>query len=388
MPKKSFETNTIHSGYDATRTLGSISPPIFQTASYSFDSAEIGEASFAGEVDGYVYARMGNPTVDILEKRIAELENGEQGLAFASGMAAISTSIIALTKANDHIICSVGLYGATYDLFMILQEKYDITIEFSDFSSEAEIVSQIKENTSCIYIETPINPTMTLVDLQLVVKVANKYHIPVIVDNTFSSPYLQRPLELGCDLVVHSATKYLNGHGDVIAGLAVGKKQYIEKIAKMNEKGIGAVLSPINAWLLLRGLKTLPIRMEAHCDNAEKIVEQLQSHPKIEKVYYPTDEDPIFSKQMKRGGGVIAFTIKGDKQAAQLFLNKLQFIKLAVSLGDAETLIQHPASMTHAIIPEEERENMQITDNLLRLSVGLESVEDIWEDLAQALTYI
>src|SRR5699024_1471677 len=387
MLKKSFETKAIHSGYNATSTLGSISPPIFQTASYSFDSAEIGEASFAGEVDAYVYARMSNPTVDILQKRIAELENGEQGLAFASGMAAISASIIALTKANDHILCSSGLYGATYGLFMTLQEKYNIAVEFSNLDSEATIESQIKENTSCIYIETPINPTMTLIDLQLVTKVANKYQIPVIVDNTFSSPYLQRPLELGCDLVIHSATKYLNGHGDVIAGLAAGKKQYIEKIAAINEKGIGAVLSPLNAWLLLRGLKTLPVRMEAHCNNAEKIVEKLQNHPKIESIYYPTD-DPIFSKQMKRGGGVISFTVKGDKKAAQLFLNKLQFIKLAVSLGDAETLIQHPASMTHAIIPEEERVNMQITDNLLRLSVGLESVEDIWEDLAQALTYI
>jgi len=384
--KKRFETAVIHEGYDPQDMYGSLSTPIFQTASYGFQSAEVGERRFAGEEEGFVYTRLGNPTVDVLEKRIAELESGEQGLAFASGMGAISTVLIALTKANDHILSSAGLYGSTFGLFMEMKEKYDISVDFSDFSSREEIEKMIKKETSCIYIETPINPTMKIIDLQLVAEVAKEHDIPVVVDNTFSSPYLQRPLELGCDIVVHSATKYLNGHGDVVAGLAVGSAELMEKVASTTLK-VGAILSPFNAWLLLRGMKTLPIRMDRHCDNAEKIVELLEKHDKIEAVYYPKN-DPIAKKQMSRGAGVIAFDIKGDKQAAQKFLNNISFMKLAVSLGDAETLIEHPASMTHAVIPEEERAEMGIHDNLIRLSVGLEAWQDIWEDLERGLSKI
>src|SRR5690625_2675854 len=242
MSKKRFETAAIHEGYDAKEMLGSLSTPLFQTSTYEFQSAEHGEKSFLGEDDGYIYTRIGNPTVHVLEKRIAELEGAESGLAFSSGMGAISAVLIALTKANDHILCSTGLYGCTFGLLMMMKDKYNMSVDFSDFTTKEEIERLIKKETACIYIETPINPTMQLIDLQLVAEVASEHDIPVIVDNTFSSPYLQRPIELGCDVVVHSATKYINGHGDVIAGLAVGKKDFIDQVASSTQKDIGAVL--------------------------------------------------------------------------------------------------------------------------------------------------
>lgn len=386
MKKKSFETMAIHEGYDAKKMLGSLSTPIFQTSTYEFQSAEHGEQSFKGEAEGFIYSRLGNPTVQVLENRMAELEGAERGLAFSSGMGAISAVLISLTKANDHVLCSKGLYGCTFGLLMMMQEKYNISVDFSDFRTKEAIRNRIKPETACIYIETPINPTMQLVDLQLVAEVAKEYDIPVVVDNTFSSPYLQRPIELGCDVVVHSATKYLNGHGDVIAGMAVGTKAFLDEVAATTQKDIGAILAPFDAWLMLRGLKTLPIRMDRHCDNAEKIVERLLEHKRVSQVYYPKyATGGVYNKQMQRGGGVIAFEVDGDTKVVQRFLNKLNFVKVAVSLGDAETLIEHPATMTHAVIPPEEREKMGITDSLIRLSVGLENWEDIWEDLEQAL---
>lgn len=386
MKNKQFTTKAIHEGYDAKEMKGSLVPPLFQTATFEFDSAEHGERSFSGEDDGYIYSRIGNPTVDVLEKRIAALEGAEAGLAFSSGMGAISAVLIALTKANDHIIASNGLYGCSFGLLKMFEEKYNMSLSLIDFSSEEEIRHHIKEETSVIYIETPINPTMKLIDLQLVSRIAKEHDIPVVVDNTFSTPYIQRPIELGCDVVVHSATKYLNGHGDVIAGLAVGEQALIDEIAATTRKDIGAVLGPFDAWLLLRGLKTLPIRMDRHSENAEKIVEKLLAHPKVKNVYYPSmDDSGIYAKQMTAGGGVIAFDISGDKAKAQKLLNALSFVKVAVSLGDAESLIEHPATMTHAVIPEEERLRMGITNTLLRLSIGLEAWEDIWADLNKAL---
>lgn len=389
MKKQQFATKAIHQGYDAKEMKGSVATPIFQTSTFQFDSAEHGENSFSGEDDGYIYTRIGNPTVDLLEERVAELEGAEAGLAFSSGMGAISAVLIALTKANDHIIASSGLYGCSFGLLKMFEDKYNMSVDLIDFASEEEIRNHIKEETSVIYIETPINPTMRLIDLELVARVAKEHNIPVVVDNTFSSPYLQRPIELGCDVVVHSATKYINGHGDVIAGVAVGSEELMGEIAMTTRKDIGAVLAPFDAWLLLRGLKTLPLRMDRHSDNAEKIVEKLTDHPEVTNVYYPTlDESGIYKKQMSRGGGVIAFEIKGDKQRAQQLLNNVSFIKVAVSLGDAESLIEHPATMTHAVIPEEDRLEMGITNTLIRLSVGLEAWEDIWGDLNTALNNI
>lgn len=392
MKYKHMETSVIHEGYDSTQMLGSLTPPIFQTSTYTFDSAEQGEARFAAEEEGYIYSRLGNPTVRILEEKIAALEGGERGLAFSSGMAAVSAILFALTKANDHIICSSGLYGCTYGLLSMMKEKYNIKTDYSNLSSEQELENQITKETVLIYVETPINPTMQVIDLELVVKVAKKHQLLVVVDNTFSSPYLQRPLEIGCDFVIHSATKYISGHGDVIAGLAVGKKDIMDTIALTTQKDIGGVLSPFDAWLLIRGLKTLPLRMDRHSSNAEKIVQQLKLHKAVKNVYYPGDPDfsnvAITNKQMKLAGGVLAFEINGGKKEAQKVLNQLHFIKIAVSLGDAESLMEHPASMTHAVIPVEEREKMGITESLLRLSVGIEAWEDIWEDIQQALDNI
>ncbi|MFK9091164.1 methionine gamma-lyase [Bacillus salipaludis] len=383
-----FETKVIHAGYQAEEHLGSLVPPLYQTSTFTFANAEQGENRFAGQEEGYIYSRLGNPTVKILEDRMAALENGEAALAFSSGMAAVSAVLMALTKTGDHILCSQGVYGCTFGLLELLKEKYGIGHDFSLMESVETIENAILPNTACIYIETPINPTMKLVDLEMAAKIANDRGIPVVVDNTFCSPYLQTPLTLGCDIVVHSATKYICGHGDVIAGLVIGKKEFIQQVSRTTQKDIGGIISPFDAWLLVRGMKTLPVRMDRHAENARRIFEFLKHHPKIEDVYYPGDPEnndyAIMKKQMKTAGGLISFTIKGTKKTAQTFMNQLQLIKIAVSLGDAETLIQHPATMTHAVVPEEEREKMGIGNTLLRLSVGLEAWEDITEDLEQA----
>ncbi|MGP4059280.1 methionine gamma-lyase [Halobacillus sp. H74] len=386
---KRMETSMIHSEHKVRDVHGSLTTPIYQTSTFSFSSAAEGARRFAGEEEGYIYSRLGNPTVKALEERIAILEGGERGLAFASGMAGVSAVLIAMTKANDHILCSNGLYGCTYGLLQMLEEKYDITHDFSFMESEQELRNKINKNTSCIFIETPINPTMKVVDLSMVAQVAKEYGIPVVVDNTFCTPYLQRPLEKGCDIVIHSATKYIGGHGDVIAGLVVGKGEFMNALAMAEQKDIGGVLSPFDAWLLLRGIKTLHIRMDRHSSNAAEIARKLKEHPRVENVYYPgmenQEQKSIVKKQMKTGGGVIAFELKGSKSEAQNFMDRLELIQIAVSLGDAETLIQHPATMTHAVVPEEKRKEMGIGDSLIRLSVGLEAVEDIWHDMNQAL---
>lgn len=386
---KHMETEIIHEGYDSKELLGSLTPPIFQTSTFIFDTAEEGEARFAGKEAGYIYSRIGNPTVKILEEKLAALEKAEKGLAFASGMAAISAVLLALTKAGDHIICSSGLYGCTFGLLSMMKEKYDIETDYVDMTDKKNIEEKMTSETKVFYIETPINPTMEMIDLEMVIHLAKENQILVVVDNTFSTPYLQRPIGLGADVVVHSATKYLSGHGDVIAGLAAGSNELMDQIAGTTQKDIGGVLSPFDAWLVLRGLKTLPLRMDRHAENALQITEKLKRHSKIKCVYYPGDKDfsgySITRKQMKSGGGTLSFELDGGKQEAQAFLNKLRFISIAVSLGDPETLIQHPATMTHAVIPYEERKKMGITDALIRLSVGIEAWEDIWADLEQAL---
>ncbi|MCU5470662.1 methionine gamma-lyase [Bacillus paranthracis] len=386
MKKKHMETALIHHGYTSEEHKGSLTPPLFQTSTFTFETAQQGEASFAGVDPSYIYSRLGNPTVKLFEERMAVLEGGEEALAFGSGMAAISATLIGFLKAGDHIICSNGLYGCTYGFLEVLEEKFMITHSFCDMETEGDIENKIRPNTKLIFVETPINPTMKLIDLKQVIRVAKRNGLLVIVDNTFCSPYLQRPLELGCDAVVHSATKYIGGHGDVVAGVTICKtKALAEKIRPMR-KDIGGIMAPFDAWLLLRGLKTLAVRMDRHCDNAEKIVSFLKNHDAVEGVWYPEGE--LASRQMKRGGGVISFSIKGGKEETQAFINDLHFITIAVSLGDTETLIQHPATMTHAAIPAALRQEMGIYDNLIRLSVGLESWEDIVSDLEQALKKI
>ncbi len=383
------DTIIIHEGYDDREHQGSLTVPLYQTSTFSFETAVQGENRFSGVEEGNIYSRLGNPTVRVLEERMKALENGEGALAFGSGMAAVSTVLVHLTKSGDHILCSRGIYGCTFGLLGMLNQKYNITHDFSQMGTEEEIERAIKPETVCIYIETPINPTMELVDLHAVVNVAKRHGLRVVVDNTFSSPYLQTPLDIGADFVLHSATKYINGHGDVIAGLLVGAdKEEMESIRMSVQKDFGGIISPFDAWLLIRGLKTLSVRMERHTSNAEKMIAYLKGQKFVEEIYYPFDKDnpqyEIAKRQMRAGGGLISFTIKGGKEGAQLFMDSLSLIKIAVSLGDAETLIQHPATMTHSVIPETERLQMGITDSLLRLSVGLEHAEDLIADFKAA----
>lgn len=387
----SKETLYIHKGYKTGEHQDSLAVPLYQTSTFAFETAEQGERRFAGEEQGGIYSRLGNPTVQVLEERMAAMEFGESALAFGSGMAAVSTILVHLTKSGDHVLCTRGIYGCTFGLLKIMKEKYNISHDLKALMTEKEIEDAIKPNTTCIYIETPINPTMEIVDIELIIKVAKKHGIPVVVDNTFSSPYLQNPIEQGADFVLHSATKYINGHGDVIAGILVGRdKVEMDTIRGTVQKDYGGIISPFDAWLIIRGLKTLHIRMDRHSENAKKVFDFLKAHPSIENIYYPFDIDNpryhVAKKQMKAGGGLISFTINGGLKQAQKLMNELKLIKIAVSLGDAETLIQHPYTMTHSVVPEKERLEMGITEGLLRLSVGLENSSDIVEDLQQALS--
>ncbi len=391
MDKKNLHKDTIviHEGYEDRDHQGSLAVPLYQTSTFSFETALQGENRFSGVEEGNIYSRLGNPTVRVLEERMTVLENGKGALAFGSGMAAVSTILVHLTKSGDHILCSRGIYGCTFGLLGMLNEKYNITHDLIQMKTEEEIERAIKPETVCIYIETPINPTMELVDLHAVVNVAKRHGLRVVVDNTFSSPYLQNPLDIGADFVLHSATKYINGHGDVIAGLLIGAdKEEMESIRMSVQKDFGGIISPFDAWLLIRGLKTLSVRMERHTSNAEKMIAYLKGQKLVEEIYYPFDKDnpqyEIAKRQMRAGGGLISFTVKGGKEGAQLFMDSLSLIKIAVSLGDAETLIQHPATMTHSVIPEIERLQMGITDSLLRLSVGLEHAEDLIADFKAA----
>lgn len=384
-----METAVIHKGYDSAVHHDSLAAPLYQTSTFSFETAEEGENRFAGEKAGNIYSRLGNPTVRILEERMAEIEYGEGALAFGSGMAAVSAILIHTTKAGNHVLCSRGIYGCTFGLLEMMEEKYGITHNLVSMTTEEEIEQALRPETVCIYLETPINPTMEIVNLEAVMAVAKKHNLRVIVDNTFSSPYLQNPILMGADFVLHSATKYLNGHGDVIGGILVGKDgEEMQNIRMTVQKDVGGIMSPFDAWLVIRGLKTLHVRMDRHIANAKKVLSFLKEEPLVKKIYYPFDDAhpqvEIAKAQMKDGGGLISFEIEGGKKEAQAFMNALSLIKIAVSLGDAETLIQHPASMTHAVVPQTEREAMGITESLMRLSVGLEHTDDLIADLTKA----
>lgn len=383
------DTETIHTGYDSSSHHGSLAIPLYQTSTFEFATAEQGERRFAGEEEGGIYSRLGNPTVKVLEDRMTALENGEGTLAFGSGMAAVSAILTHLTKTGDHIVCSRGIYGCTFGLLNIMEQKYNITHTLTSMGTEEAIEAALTPETVCIYIESPINPTMELADLRAVSAVAKRHSLKVVVDNTFASPYLQNPIDFGADFVLHSATKYINGHGDVIAGLLVGRnKEQIDQIRGSVQKDYGGIMSPFDAWLLIRGLKTLSVRMQRHTENAEKFTEYLKTQDMVEDVFYPFDDGnpqvTIAKNQMTAGGGLVSFTIKGGQQAAQTFMNQLKLVKIAVSLGDAETLIQHPATMTHSGVPAGDRLKMGIEDGLLRLSAGLEHADDLIADLDQA----
>ena len=393
MKKLGLGTTAIHAG-TLKNLYGTLAMPIYQTSTFIFDSAEQGGRRFALEEAGYIYTRLGNPTTTTLENKIAALEEGEAGIAMSSGMGAISSTLWTVLKAGDHVVTDKTLYGCTFALMNHGLTRFGVEVTFVDTSNLDEVKKAMKENTRVVYLETPANPNLKIVDLEGVCKVAHTNpNTLVIVDNTFATPYMQKPLKLGVDIVVHSATKYLNGHGDVIAGLVVTKQELADQIRFVGLKDMtGAVLGPQEAYYIIRGLKTFEIRMERHCKNARTIVDFLNKHPKVEKVYYPRLEThpgyEIAKKQMKDFGAMISFELKGGFEAGKTLLNNLKLCSLAVSLGDTETLIQHPASMTHSPYTKEEREVAGITDGLVRLSVGLENVEDIIADLEYGLEKI
>ena len=393
MKKCGLGTTAIHAG-TLKNLYGTLAMPIYQTSTFIFDSAEQGGRRFALEEAGYIYTRLGNPTTTVLENKIAVLEEGEAGVAMSSGMGAISSTLWTVLKAGDHIVTDKTLYGCTFALMNHGLTRFGVEVTFVDTSNLEEVKNAMKENTRVVYLETPANPNLKIVDLEALSKIAHTNpNTLVIVDNTFATPYMQKPLKLGADIVVHSVTKYINGHGDVIAGLVVTNKELADQIRFVGLKDMtGAVLGPQDAYYIIRGMKTFEIRMERHCANAKKVVEFLNKHPKIEKVYYPGLEThpgyEIAKKQMKDFGAMISFELKGGFEAGKTLLNNLKLCSLAVSLGDTETLIQHPASMTHSPYTKEEREAAGITDGLVRLSVGLENVEDIIADLEQGLEKI
>ena len=393
MKKCGLGTTAIHAG-TLKNLYGTLAMPIYQTSTFIFDSAEQGGRRFALEEAGYIYTRLGNPTTTVLENKIAVLEEGEAGVAMSSGMGAISSTLWTVLKAGDHIVTDKTLYGCTFALMCHGLTRFGIEVTFVDTSNLDEVKNAMKENTRVVYLETPANPNLKIVDLEALSKLAHTNpNTLVIVDNTFATPYMQKPLKLGADIVVHSVTKYINGHGDVIAGLVITNKELADQIRFVGLKDMtGAVLGPQDAYYIIRGMKTFEIRMERHCKNAKKVVEFLNKHPKIEKVYYPGLEThpgyEIAKKQMKDFGAMISFELKGGFEAGKTLLNSLKLCSLAVSLGDTETLIQHPASMTHSPYTKEEREAAGITDGLVRLSVGLENVEDIIADLEQGLEKI
>lgn len=391
LKNKKFATKAIHGGHHKDPVSGALTTPIYQTSTFVFDSAEQGGRRFALEEDGYIYTRLGNPTNTQLEEKVALLEGAEACMSTASGMGAISSALWTVLKAGDHIVASKTLYGCTFALLNHGMTRYGVEVTFVDTSDLDEVKSAMKENTKVVYIETPANPDLKLVDIESVSKIAHEVNdCIVMVDNTFCTPYLQRPLELGADVVIHSATKYLNGHGDVIAGFVVGKQEFINQVRLFGVKDMtGAVLSPFDAYLILRGMKTLQVRMDRHTKNAIEVAKFLEGHEKVVKVNYPGLESfpqyELAKKQMDEPGAMIAFEVEGGLEAGKKLLNSLELCVLAVSLGDCETLIQHPASMTHSPYTPKERAEAGISEGLIRISVGLEDPEDIIDDLKQGL---
>jgi len=376
-----FNTKTIHGGQKHDLAYGSVMPPIYQTSTYS--------QTTPGGHKGFEYSRTHNPTRSALEKSFASIENGKYGLAFGSGLAAID-AVMKLLKPGDEVISTNDLYGGTYRLFKKIYENFGIKFHFVGMENSSNISSLINEKTKLIWAETPTNPMLNVIDISLLAKVAKNNNLLFAVDNTFATPYIQTPLDLGADIVMHSATKYLGGHSDVIMGALIVNDKKIAEQLYFIQNASGAVPGPQDCFLLLRGIKTLHVRMQRHCENAKKIADFLNSHPKVEKVYWPGlvnhKSHEIAKKQMNDFGGMISFTSKNnDYNKTIKILQKLKIFTLAESLGGVESLSGHPASMTHASIPKKEREKSGVTDSLIRLSVGIEDSEDLIEDLRVAL---
>lgn len=376
---KNTETALIHGGISIDERTGAVNIPIYQTSTYKQDGL--------GKMRGYEYSRTGNPTREALEALIAELEGGYAGFAFGSGMAAL-TAVLSLLHSGDRVLISSNVYGGTFRLLSKVFDHFDITYTISDTTDIASFEGDIAEDAKAVIIESPANPLMTVTDIRAVAEAAHRHGLLVIVDNTFMTPYLQKPLELGADIVVHSATKYLGGHSDVVSGLAVvNSKELAEKIAFI-QNSTGGVLGPFDSFLLIRGIKTLAVRMDRHVYNAEKVADYLSKHDAVKNVYYPGLPDSqgyeVNRRQAKNGGAMISFELK-DNYDINTFFESLQLVSLAESLGGVESLVCHPSSMTHASIPADIRKKVGITDGLIRLSVGIEQIDDILEDVAQAI---
>ncbi|MEM0096075.1 MAG: aminotransferase class I/II-fold pyridoxal phosphate-dependent enzyme [Candidatus Bathyarchaeia archaeon] len=385
-----FSTKAVRGG-EKPDSVGAVSTPIYETSVFAFTSTKRLIDVISEKAEGYLYTRFDNPTVRAVEQKMAILENAGDAAAFSSGMAAITTTILTLVSSGDHIVASMDLYGGTLTFFQEVLPKFGVEVSLVDASNHIKVENAIKRNTRIIYVETPTNPTLKIVDLHRLTVAAKKKGITTIVDSTLASPYNLQPLKFGIDVVVHSATKYLGGHNDVTAGIVCGSREFIQKLKK-TRKIFGGTLDPVAAWLLLRGLKTLALRMEKHNQNGMQVAQFLANHPKIAKVYYPGlpshPQHELAKKQMRGYGGVVSFEIKGDFEKTVRFVENLKLCLLAASLGGTETLATQPATSSHYFITPEQRQKLGITDQLVRLALGIEDAEDIVADLKQALEKI
>ena len=388
--KSGFATRAVHVGAEKNQH-GTLASPIYQTSTFVFENAEQGGRRFALEEGGYIYTRLGNPTLTTVEEKVASLEGAEACMSASSGMGAITSAVWVCVEQGDHIVAGKTLYGCTYAFFEHGLKRYGVDVTFVDMRDPENVRKAMRPNTKLVYVETPANPNMYIADIEAIAKIAHAQEgVRVMVDNTFCTPYLCRPLEFGADIIVHSATKFLNGHGDVIAGFICGSQEYINQVRLVGVKDLtGSVLGPFEAFLINRGIKTLHVRMDRHCENAQKVAEFLEKHPNVESIAYPGlasfPQKALADKYMKQPGSMIAFEVKGGLEAGRKLMNSVHLATLAVSLGDTETLIEHPASMTHAPYTPAERAASDISEGLVRLSVGLEDAEDIIADLKQAL---
>lgn len=388
---KGFNTKLIHAG-DYDDALGSAVPPIYQTSTFRFKNAKHGADCFAGRDSGYIYTRIGNPTINSFEEKLAQLENGYRGIALSSGMAAVTTVYMALLGKDCHMISTDAVYGPSRAVLERDFSRFGVQYDFVDTSDISLIEKLIRPNTKLLYIETPTNPTMAITDIKAVSELAHKHGILVCVDNTFSSPYLQKPLDLGADISLHSITKFINGHADIVGGALIAKDPDVYKKLRQTMVYMGCNMDPHQAYLVNRGLKTLALRMDRSEQSARIIAEYLEKHPKVEWVKYPGlishPQHELAKQQMTGFGAMISFGLKGGFAAGEIMMNNVHLAMLAVSLGGVETLIQHPASMTHAAMSKDAREAAGITDGLVRFSVGIEDCEDIIADLEHALELV
>lgn len=386
-----FNSLLIHGGVEAD-PLGSATVPIYQTSTFAFKSADHGARCFAGESDGFIYTRIGNPTIATLERQVAILEKGFGGVAVASGMAAVSTIYVAFLKAGDHIVSTAAVYGPSRGIMESYFRKFGVESTYLSTADPDAVRAAVRPETRMLYVETPTNPTMELSDIRALSGIAREHKLVMVVDNTFSSPFLQRPIELGADVVFHSMTKFINGHADIIAGMIVARNEELYKAVRQAMIGMGCNMDPHQAYLVLRGVKTLALRMQRAQENAQKVAEHLATHPKVAWVKYPgLKSHPQFElarKQMDGPGAMISFELKGGLKAGKVLMDNVRLAMLAVSLGGIETLIQHPASMTHSKMAKEKREAAGISDGLVRFSVGIEDLKDIIADLEQALAKV